>query len=248
LTGFPFLSGFYSKDLILELTYSTWTFNGTIAYWLGSFSAFFTSFYSFRIIYLVFFSKNNSYVFYLKHIHELPKSMGMPLLLLGFGSIFFGYFVKDFFIGFGSFYWQHSIYIKPQNHLHFDIEFIPLLIKNVPLFFTFSGFFLGWFWFFLFYKYKLFYSFINIFNFFNNKWYFDLLYNKYIGYYIYKISYFYTYILLDKGIFELFGSYGITQFFYSNIRLFKNMQSGYLYQYQCFFLISIFIFSFFYNV
>jgi hypothetical protein len=174
--------------------------------------------------------------------------MAVSLLMLVIGSIYFGYFVKDFFIGFGSFYWQYSIYIKSLHYLHFDIEFVSLFIKNIPLFFTFFGLFLGWFWFFLFYKYKLFYYFINFFKFFNYKWYFDFIYNKYIGFYIYRLSYFYTYILLDKGIFEIVGAYGIVQLLYKYNQVFKKMQSGYLYQYQCFFLISIFIFSFFYFI
>jgi len=245
LAGFPFLSGFYSKDFILELTYSSWTFDATLAYWLGSFSAILTAFYSFRVIYLVFFSKNNSYIFYLKNIHELPKSMAFSLIILGLGSIFFGFFVKDFFIGFGSFYWHESIYIKSQNYLHFDIEFIPLIIKNIPLFFTFFGFILGWFWFYIYYKYTLYYYSIKLIKFFNSKWYFDFIYNKYFAYKLYNIAYKYTYILLDKGIFELFGAKGIIQFFYKSNFLFKKMQSGFLYQYQCFFLISVFIFSIF---
>jgi len=54
LMGFPFLTGFYSKDVILELTYSKYTFSGNFAYYLGLISAFFTSFYSFRLLYLAF--------------------------------------------------------------------------------------------------------------------------------------------------------------------------------------------------
>src|SRR3989338_2795459 len=54
LMGFPFLTGFYSKDVILELTYSKYTFSGNFAYCLGLISAFFTSFYSFRLLYLTF--------------------------------------------------------------------------------------------------------------------------------------------------------------------------------------------------
>jgi NADH-ubiquinone oxidoreductase chain 5 len=54
LMGFPFLTGFYSKDVILELTYSKYTIYSNFSYWLGLISAFFTSYYSFRLLYLTF--------------------------------------------------------------------------------------------------------------------------------------------------------------------------------------------------
>ena len=54
LMGFPFLTGFYSKDVILELSFAHYSFEGTFAHWLGCVSALFTAFYSFRLIYLTF--------------------------------------------------------------------------------------------------------------------------------------------------------------------------------------------------
>jgi len=104
LGGFPFLSGFYSKDFILELAFSHISFHSSIAFWFGSISAFFTACYSFRLIYLIFFSKLNSFVVYLNTIHEHCLSIGIVLNILTFYSIFFGYFAKDLFIGFGTFF------------------------------------------------------------------------------------------------------------------------------------------------
>jgi NADH-ubiquinone oxidoreductase chain 5 len=54
LCGFPFLSGFYSKDLILEITFSKYSIDSFFVYWLGSISALFTAFYSFRVLYFTF--------------------------------------------------------------------------------------------------------------------------------------------------------------------------------------------------
>jgi hypothetical protein len=43
-----------------------------------------------------------SFNYYFQNIHELPKSMAFSLSILAIGSIFSGYFLKDFFVGFGT--------------------------------------------------------------------------------------------------------------------------------------------------
>jgi NADH-ubiquinone oxidoreductase chain 5 len=91
LMGFPFLTGFYSKDAILELAYGHFTVKGHFAYWLGTVSAFLTAFYSMRLIFLTFINRTNTYKQSINNIHDLPKIMGYPLLVLVFGSIFIGY-------------------------------------------------------------------------------------------------------------------------------------------------------------
>lgn len=57
LLGLPFLSGYYSKDFILELSFATYTIPGHFAYILGTMSAFFTAFYSVRLLILTFITK-----------------------------------------------------------------------------------------------------------------------------------------------------------------------------------------------
>jgi len=54
LAGIPYLTGFYSKDLLIELTFSTFTISSVFIYWLALFSVFFTAFYSTRLLYYVF--------------------------------------------------------------------------------------------------------------------------------------------------------------------------------------------------
>lgn len=102
LMGTPFLSGFYSKDFILEVSYASYHMHGGFVYWLGAIAAFFTAFYSFRLIYFVFYTKTNAHYITIKNVHEVSFLLGFPLSVLALNSIFFGYVFKDFFIGLGT--------------------------------------------------------------------------------------------------------------------------------------------------
>jgi len=107
LAGFPFLTGFYSKDFILELSqvfrYSNLhLFYGSFASWLGNISVVFTAFYSFRLIFLTFINNFNGPRILLNKVHESELLMLLPLIVLAFGSIFVGFLTKDFFIGVGT--------------------------------------------------------------------------------------------------------------------------------------------------
>ena len=102
LMGFPFLTGYYSKDLILEVALTKYTLEGSFAYTLGLVTAFFTSFYSVRVLCLTFFTSNNSCRQIVRHIHEVPISMGLSLMILSLGSIFLGYVSKDILVGLGT--------------------------------------------------------------------------------------------------------------------------------------------------
>jgi NADH-ubiquinone oxidoreductase chain 5 len=121
LMGFPFLTGFYSKDLILEISYTKYTLVSSFAYLLGTTTAFFTAIYSCRIIYLVFFFKNNVFRRFLSF--ETSIFFILPLLFLIIGSLFFGYFFKEFFIGIGNKTFEKSIYIEPSNINLLEAEF-----------------------------------------------------------------------------------------------------------------------------
>jgi len=138
LIGTPFLTGFYSKDCILELAVAKHNNIGNFCYFLGCSAAFCTSFYSFRLIFLTFVNPVNTFKKYVENSHEAPIKMILPLILLAFGAIFYGFLSRDLMIGLGSLFFN-SIHTNFYNFNLIDSEFLPSLIKNIPLIFTVVG-------------------------------------------------------------------------------------------------------------
>jgi NADH-ubiquinone oxidoreductase chain 5 len=138
LVGFPFLTGFYSKDCILEIAIAKQSMIGNFCHFLGSSAAFCTSFYSFRLVFLTFVNPTNSFKYFVERAHEAPFIMLFPLFVLTAGAIFYGYFTRDFMIGLGSLFYN-AVY---SNHFNFDLidsEFLSPVLKNIPFFFTCAG-------------------------------------------------------------------------------------------------------------
>ena len=111
LTGFPFLSGFYSKDAIIEFAYLKGNTTGYYAAGIGIFTAFLTSIYSWRLIFKTFHGSYNNKDVKIEETHESPLVMLIPLVLLSIGAIFAGFLFKDLFIGHGgeNLFWAESI-------------------------------------------------------------------------------------------------------------------------------------------
>jgi len=185
LGGFPFLSGFYSKDFILELAYAKFKIHGLFAFTLGTLSAFLTAFYSSRLLYLTFGGNSSAFRYNMTKIHEGNYQLTLPLLSLIFGSLFSGFFLKDFFVGFGSTFFSNSIFVLASNSILFDIEFIPLIIKIIPTLVGLSGFVLAFFIYQSSMSPLMYLVTIRIYTFFNTKWFFDHIYNLYIGKFIF---------------------------------------------------------------
>lgn len=213
LMGFPFLTGFYSKDLILEWTFSQFSINSLFAFWLGSISAFFTAFYSLRVICLTFLKKPALSKQTVGNIHEAPLKMALPLLFLSFFSIFVGYFFKDMFVGMGTNFWGNSIFIRAENLLLLEAEFLNSNIKLFPVCLSLLGglsAFVGYNFFFkIFFLFKM--SFIGryLYIFLNRKWFFDKIYNSAIAHRILTWGYTHAYQNLDRGAIEIVGPTGL---------------------------------------
>ena len=246
LMGFPFLTGFYSKDVILEIAYAKYNFQGTFAHWLGVLSAGITAFYSFRLIYLTFINNPNGFKNAIKIAYDAPTPMAIPLLILCIGSIAGGYFTKDLFIGLGTPFWNNSIFISPENLIMIDAEFVPIYIKWLPVIVSLSGaclsvvmlHFCKDFLFNLCTK-----SFVKkAYTFLNRRWLFDRLQNELIGSVILKLGYNTTYKVIDKGIIELFGPKGFVFLTIILSKQISNLQSGLIHQYAFIMFIAIILF------
>jgi len=252
LIGFPFLTGFYSKDTILEIAFAKYSVLGHFAYYLGSFAAFFTAFYSVRLLFLVFLSDSNSTRNTIFNAHEGSWYLTTPLFILSIFSVLIGFLSKEAFIGFGTKFWGTSIFILPHNYLLSDIEFIDLFAKVFPLILTLLGILLSYFLytfelkkFLLLKKNGLFRS---LYTFLNKKWYFDRFYNEHISQTVLNLSYTFTYKDIDRGTLEKVGPTGIIQALFLLTNTLKPLQSGFIYHYLffifcCILIIILLVFS-----
>ena len=251
LMGFPFLTGYYSKDAILELAYSKYTFQASFGHWLGTISAFFTAFYSFRLLYLTFLTEPNSPLSSYSALpnvgkdsnnlySEAPLNMSLPLVILGFGSIFVGWFFKDMIIGPGTPFFSNSIFVLPHNVNIFEAEFLDPSIKFIPVIFSLLGAGFG----FLVYHTSLHTTWTSslvksLYTFFNSKWFFDFVYNSFIVKPVFLWGHSTSYKILDRGLIEYFGPTGISIFISKLSSWISSLHSGYIYHYA----FTIFIFA-----
>jgi NADH-ubiquinone oxidoreductase chain 5 len=137
LAGLPFLTGFYSKHMIMELSYATFSVNGVFICLLLYLGAIFTNIYSTRLLFKAAYLYNNSYKKYFDNFDHISISMMFVLILLTLGSIFFGYFLSDMFIGLGTSMFGNSLFVLEGNAINIECEYVPTLIKFVPLYLSF---------------------------------------------------------------------------------------------------------------
>ena len=244
LMGFPFLTGFYSKDVILEIAYSKYNFLGTFAHWLGIISASITAFYSFKLIIVTFITNPNGYKSSMQSVHDAPFAMAFPLFFLSICSIFVGFLTKDLFIGLGTPFWNGSILVLPEHLNIIDSEFIPIYIKWTPFFVSIFGSSLAITLYYclseaLFKLYTNNLLFVNIYTFFNKKWFFDRLQNELLISSLLKLGYNTTYKVIDKGLIELFGPSGLTNLTIIFSKQVSILQSGKINQYAFLIFVSL---------
>ncbi|MDC3030257.1 NADH-quinone oxidoreductase subunit L [Candidatus Pelagibacter sp.] len=230
LTGFPFLSGFYSKDAIIEFAYLRGNTTGYYAAGIGILTAFLTSIYSWRLIFKTFHGEYNNNDIKIEETHESPLVMLIPLVILSIGAIFAGFFFKDLFVGYGGVnnFWQDSIFfLKPLSTEHPPLWFLILtptfVVLSIPLAY------------YLFVKNKNLPTKIAsvnkpLFQFLANKWYFDEIYDtifvepsKKLGLFLWKF--------FDIKLIDRFGPDGVSALIKKCSIKANKFQSGFIYQY-----------------
>ena len=247
LVAIPFMTGYYSKDLILESSYAEFNIFGIIVYYIAVLGAIFTTLYSVKLLYLTFLSNPNGPIVNYKQTkpaHEGNMFINMPLIILAVFSIYFGYLTKDIFIGLGSgFFSDNSLFIHPLHEILLNTEFaVSTLFKLLPFFFTvfFSLIYLllNEFYFKLITSFKSYNFGYIVFSFFNNRFYLELIYNKYINNIVLNLGS-KTTKYLDKGLVELVGPFGLKNLLLNLSTNINNLNTGIITYYALYILIGL---------
>lgn len=252
IMGFPFLTGFYSKDLVLEFAFSRYIIDASFIYFLGTTAAFFTAVYSIRLILFVFFYNSNTFRSFVI-AHESDKNMTLSMFLLALASVFVGFLFSDIMSGLDHISWSNSAWYDSSCQL--DNEFLHPVIKNLPTMLSLLGLFLGL----IISNYitkisssknsiSAFGIFSSLYNkvsaFFYNAGFFNYIYNE-AFLKAFEFSYESSNKYMDKGFIEFFGPFGLYKLFKNLNDYFRNTSPVVIFfdvGYMFFCLIIFFIF------
>jgi NADH-quinone oxidoreductase subunit L len=241
LTGFPYTSGYFSKDAIIEVAHASNAPGAEYAYYSLLFVAFLTAFYSWRLVFMAFFgTPRNEHAF--EHAHESPPSMTGPLLILAIGALAAGYVFDPYFIGdLYAKFWRNALFTLPDNSVLSDSHNVEsLFIKWLPSLMMLAGFILAYVayiaapalpaW--------TVRTFRPVHAFLYNKWYFDELYG-FIFVRPYKWLARVLWIYGDGVIIDGIGPDGIAARASDIAKRAVKFQTGYVYQYAFVMLIGV---------
>jgi NADH-quinone oxidoreductase subunit L len=253
LAGIPFFAGYYSKDIIIESAWAAHSFVGNFAYTLSVVVAFLTAFYSCRLLFMTFHGESRADEKVVAHIHESPKLMTVPLVLLAVGAIFSGSLGYDLFVGDGGEgFWRASIMVLPGHDAPADAHYLPMYIKKItPFVMAMLGIGLAFLVYFMFPGLASYAAecFPRVHAFIYNKWYFDEVYDRLfvrpalaLGRSLWKSG--------DGELIDGIGSDGIAASVMRMGRRVAALQSGYIYHYAFAMIIGVvgFISWYFYGL
>ncbi|MEM1020614.1 MAG: NADH-quinone oxidoreductase subunit L [Pseudomonadota bacterium] len=241
ITGVPVLSGYYSKDMIIEAAYASHAPAARYAFTMGVIAAFFTAFYSWRLIFLTFFGKTRSDQKTFDAAHESPPVMLIPLLALAVGAVFAGMTFYPYFVGdYRAEFWNGTLTMLGDIDIIEEAHHVPTLIKKLPVIMGGVGLALA----------ALFYlmipslpktlagAFKPVYLFLLNKWYWDELYDAiivkpslWLGRLFWKGG--------DGRIIDGLGPDGIAATVLNTARKSRTLQTGYLFHYAFAMLIAV---------
>ncbi len=245
LAGIPPFSGYFSKDVILEASWSAGTEVGQYAFVLGNFAAFLTAFYSWRLLFLTFHGTSRADHDTLHHVHESPKVMLIPLYVLAAGAVVVGALGHHWFVGEGAHdFWRNSIVVLSNHPALGTLEHgVPFWVTYLPLVAGLSGIALAW------YAYirkpsvrgATAKAFEALYLFLLNKWYFDEIYD----FFIVRPTFWLARVLWRRGdgtVIDGFGPDGLAATTTDLSVRASRLQSGYVFQYAFAMVIGVVIF------
>ncbi|MBZ9819344.1 NADH-quinone oxidoreductase subunit L [Mesorhizobium sp. CA4] len=234
-------AGFFSKDAIIATSFASHNAVAGFAFILLVVAACFTSFYSWRLIFMTFHGEPRASHEVMHHVHESPPVMLVPLYVLAAGALFAGVLFHGAFIGEGyAEFWKASLFTLPDNHILHEIHELPLWVELAPFVAMVIGLAVAW----KFYirspelprsvaaNHRLLYAFLL------NKWYFDELYDflfvrpaKRLGRFLWKTG--------DGAVIDGLGPDGISARVVDVTNRVVKLQTGYLYHYAFAMLIGV---------
>jgi NADH-quinone oxidoreductase subunit L len=243
--GIPFtpfgFAGFFSKDVIIEAAYASHSPAAGFAFTMLVIAALFTSFYSWRLIFMTFFGKPRASHEVMHHVHESPQVMLVPLYILAIGAVFAGFLFEGRFYGeeYAEF-WKGALFTSKENELLEHFHHVPALVALSPFIAMVVGFVIAWYMYIkspstprvLAQQHRVLYQFLL------NKWYFDELYDflfvrsaKALGKFLWQKG--------DVGVIDTYGPNGIAARVVDVTNRVVRLQTGYLYHYAFAMLIGI---------
>lgn len=234
-------AGFFSKDAIIEGTFVAQNAVAPYAFLLLVVAASFTSFYSWRLIFMTFHGRPRASGDVMHHVHESPYVMLVPLFLLAVGALFAGIVFHEYFIGHEyDAFWKGALVTLPENNILDEFHNVPLWVAFSPIVAMLLGLVVAW----QFYirspespkqlaeRHRAIYAFLL------NKWYFDELYDvvfvrsaKWLGRFLWKKG--------DGWLIDGLGPDGISARVVDVANRVVKLQSGYLYHYAFVMLIGL---------
>ncbi|WP_193178454.1 NADH-quinone oxidoreductase subunit L [Oricola nitratireducens] len=243
-------AGFFSKDAIIESSFVAHNPASGFAFGLLVIAALFTSFYSWRLIFMTFHGKPRASADVMHHVHESPPVMLIPLFVLAAGALFAGLLFHESFIGHAAEgahhegwyneFWRAALVAGPDNHILADMHSVPLFVKLSPFIVMVLGLVIAW------YMYirspqapkALAAQHEGLYKFLLNKWYFDELYDflfvkpvMRLGTFLWKWG--------DGWLIDGFGPDGIAMRVRQVTTRVVKLQTGYLYHYAFAMLIGV---------
>jgi NADH-quinone oxidoreductase subunit L len=241
LTGFPFTAGYFSKDAIIEAAHASHHGFAFYGFVLTVIAALMTSFYSWRLIFLTFHGAPRAPLKVMQHVHESPRVMTVPLMILAFGALFAGILFAGPFIGEGyAHFWRAALYTGPDNHILHEMHESPLWVVLLPTAMMAIGFALAYWFYIVDPRLPAALAAQNpiLYRFLLNKWYFDEIYDvllvrpaKWLGRFLWKKG--------DGWLIDGFGPDGVAAGVLDVTSRVVRLQTGYVYHYAFAMLIGV---------